>query len=216
MPPKTDAITYRPGQAAEHFCPYLPHAPAWFIDLGPGSAEEHLDARRAWPACHLLGMEPSPVGYAAALRRWPDNGRLLPAAAWDTDGELALHKANDILHGTAFANYDAILADAPGGTTGDMVRVVCRSLDSLDREYGPFADVALWMDVEGAEQRVLRGAAGLLARRAILAVNVETRPANAAEIGQVLEGAGMRRVNRYLACATYWDDVWVLDGGQEK
>lgn len=201
--------TYRPNQAGEHFCPYVPRTPKWFLDCGPACAEEYLDARAAWPGVKLLGLEPSPVGYAAAKARWPADGVLLNVAGWDADGEIVLHKATDMLHGTAYSDFARSLRDDTSGTSGDSVLAPCRALDSLDAEYGPFEAAALWLDVDGSELRVLRGAAGLLARGAIIAVNVETRPQNAKAIGAVLLAAGLRPVRRYLECRTYWDEVWV-------
>ncbi len=175
----------------------------------PPVAEEHLDARTAWRAVKLLGLEPSPVGYAAALTRWPADGQLLNAAVWDSDGEITLHKATDMCHGTAFKDWAHNLADDLTGDSGDMVTVPARSLDSLDAEYGPFADVALWIDIDGSESRALAGAAKLLARNAILAVNIETRPEFAKAIGQLLRTAGLAPVRKYLECRSYWDEVWV-------
>lgn len=201
--------TYRPGQALEHFCPYVPFKPQWFIDCGPACAEEHLDARAAWPGVRLLGLEPSPVGYAAAARRWPADGVLLNAAAWDADGVVTLHQAHDMLHGTTFVSMEHSFRDDVSGEPRDAVEAAARSLDSLDREYGPFAEAVLWLDVDGSELRVLRGAAGLLARGAIVAVNVETRPQNADALAAVLKAAGLASVRRYMVCNTYWDEVWV-------
>lgn len=200
---------YKPGQAQEHFLPYLRRPPEWFIDLGPASATEYLDALEMFPSVKLIGMEPSPIGYKAARCRWPEGIPLLNAAAWDKDEEIVLHKANDILHGTAFTNFAKVVADAPGGESPDMVKVAAKSLDSLDREYGPFTEAALWMDVEGAERRVLAGARGLLERGAITSINIEMRPAFTEEIQALLRGYGFEFVREYFACETVRDEVWV-------
>lgn len=201
--------SYKPGQAAEHFLPYLKQVPDWFIDLGPASAVEYLDARERFPEVKLLGLEPSPIGYKAARCRWPEGVPLLNVAAWDSDGAINLHKANDLLHGTAFVEWANVMDNDPTGTSSDMVVVTARSLDSLDVEYGPFTKAVIWMDVEGAERRVLAGAKSLLERGMIIGINIEMRPAYAEELHALLRGYGFELIREYFACETVRDEVWV-------
>ena len=87
--------------------------------------------------------------------------------------------------------------------------VQARSLDSIDQQYGPFREAALWMDVEGSERRVLRGAKRLLEDGVITSVNIEMRPHLAEEFDRVFKGYGFVSIRRYFECATYWDEVWV-------
>lgn len=199
-----------PGQANEHVFPHLTFAPKWFISLGPANATEFLEARDWWPGIKLLGLEPSRAGFSEASSRWPKDGILLQAAAWESDGELTLHKSDDLLHGTCFADWNAAFAQDASGDYVDCPKVVARSLDSLDLEYGPFRDAILWADVEGAERSVLRGAKGLLVRKAIGAINLEVRPHYADELAEFLSGFGFHKVREYFACETYRDEVWHL------
>jgi FkbM family methyltransferase len=205
------AALYKAGQATEHFIPYLDFAPKWFIDCGPGSAVEFLNMRYEWPTVKLIGLEPSPVGYEAAKARWPKDGVLLNAAVWDCDGTVKLCYPQDLLHGTCYHDGQHNIADdttLPADFM-DVADVPCRSIDSLDIEYGPFVDAALWMDIEGAERRALKGAAKVLERGGIRAVNLETRPDVCAEVAAVLQGYGFRKVREYFACETVRDEVWL-------
>ena len=213
----TEDCRYKIGQCAEHFIPWFKKGqptqltPEWFIDLGPGCACEHEDALKAWPGVKLLGLEPSDVGFRAANTRWPKDGKLLKVAAWDSDGEAVLYYPEDLLHSTLFVdgqrNYDNDTTNVLG--TKDLVTCPTRSLDSLDLEYGPFNNVALWMDIEGAERRALKGAASLLARRAIIAVNIEVRPPYAGEIAETLGMGGLKKVYQYFVSEHVRDEVWV-------
>lgn len=203
--------SYKFRQASEHFIPFVRVIPKWFIDCGPGSAWEFQAANRAWPNARILGLEPSPVGYRAALNRWPKGGILLPVAAWDRDEPVRLYYPQDLLHGTAFFDGERnINDDVTPAPTDDWLEVQGRSLDSLDREYGPFEQVALWMDIEGAERRALRGAKNLLDRGEIVAVNVEVRPDSYREVKEILTKAGLKFVRDYFACETVRDEVWTI------
>jgi FkbM family methyltransferase len=208
--PRYPGNVYKPGQAGEHFFPYLLRKPEWFIDLGPANATEYLDARSLFPEVKLIGLEPSPVGYQRALERWPKDGSyLLNTAAWDSDTRIRLYKASDLRHGTAYADADKVAVEDLNGESADAVEVEARTLDSLDLQYGPFREAALWMDVEGSERRVLKGAKRLLEDGVITSVNIETRPHLAEEFDRVLRGYGFTSIRRYLECETYWDEVWV-------
>ena len=201
---------YKQGQAGEHFFPYLLRKPEWFIDLGPANATEYLDARVMFPEVKLIGLEPAPVGYLRALERWPKDGSyLLNSAAWDEDTVIRFHQASDLRHGTAYTNAELVATDDLSGADRDTVMVQARSLDSIDQQYGPFREAALWMDVEGSERRVLRGAKRLLEDGVITSVNIEMRPHLAEEFDRVFKGYGFVSIRRYFECATYWDEVWV-------
>ncbi len=131
------------------------------------------------------------------------------AAAWDRDETRTLHKAHDLLHGTLFVNWDHIVRDDPTGDSSDQADVMCWTLDTMDRECGPFEDVFLWMDVEGAELRVFRGAEGLFSRGAVRGVNVESRPDLNTQIAAFLTRHGLRHVHSYFESETVRDEVWL-------
>ena len=207
--PKNRKLRHLPLQAREHFIPYIQFQPKWLLSCGPANGEEYLAIRKHWPGIRLLGLEPSPVGYAYALKQWPADGILLQVAVWDRDETVTLHKAHDLMHGTCFVDFDHILADDLTGDSGDSIQVPARSLDSLDAEYGPFAEAILWLDVEGSERRALEGATWLIARGAIRAVNIEMRPQYATDFQRLFESWGFVSVRRYFECETYWDEVWV-------
>lgn len=206
---------YHPGQARQHFIPYLKFTPEWFIELGPGSAVEFLEVREKWPEVKLLGLEPSPVGYQAAKARWPADGILLQVAGWECDGLIRLFHPGDLLHSLCYYDGPHVLDDDPlalDNKLEDSVLIPARSLDSLDKEYGPFKNAVLWMDIEGSERRVLKGAAKLLKRGAIRAVNVEVRPQYAKVIGDLLKAGDLQKVREYFACETVRDEVWTREG----
>lgn len=198
---------YKPKQASEHVLPYLKFAPKWFLDCGPGSGVESLSVLAAYPNIKILAIEPSPIGYEAALKLLnPDKYGivLINAAIWSEDrSDLLLEKPSQLLCSSFFRNA---VGDDPA------VRVQGRSLDSLDREYGPFEDVLLWMDIEGSEWNALVGARDLLDRRAIKAINLEVNGNTEGIIHGVMEGRGFRLVRTYFdhGQGGSKDELWEL------
>lgn len=200
---------YKPNQADEFVLPYLEFEPDWFIDCGPGSAVEFDAVHRKWPKTKLLGLEPSPAGWKYASARWPKGHTLIRAAIWDTDGTARLYYPYDLLHSTCYIDFASHLADNIAGETHDFIDVPAITLDTLDREYGPFENAFLWMDIEGAERRALRGAIGVLSRGGIRAINLETRPQFDTEIPVILGGYGFRKVTSYEGQPSVRDEVWI-------
>lgn len=213
----TTDYDYRPNQCEHHFALYLNFIPEWFIDLGPASGSEYIDMIRQWPHIKVIALEPSIVGYQSALKRFPKDKqhRLLNVAAWECDGKVRLYHPNDLLHSRLYKAGQEAYDDNPlpvDVELEDSIVVDCRSVDSLSDQYGPFNNAALWLDVEGSERRALKGAAKLFARRAIRAVNIESRPEYSDEIAKIMTDAGLTLVWRYNECSTVRDEVWVMDG----
>lgn len=197
---KTLPRLYRPGQLTNHLLPHVGFTPEWFIDCGLASGGECLDARAAWPGVKLLALEPSPIGFEAARSRFPtDNGaHLLHVAAWVRDGIVDLYRPDELLRSTCLP--------FPGAKN----RVLARSLDSLDRELGPFCEAVLWIDVEGAEAEVLAGTEGLIERRAVRVINLEI--ANGDDnLVNFLRSWGFRQVSTYHDRDRVHEEVWVLE-----
>lgn len=204
---------YKKGQCYDHFLPRLDFKPEWMIDCGPANAYEAMTVYNRWNDVKFLLLEPSPISFEAALKNLPPGGTLLEAAVWDRDTYVDLYYPEDLLHSNLFGTHEnAIVEDTHGlgFDTSDVSKVQARSLDSLDNEYGPFSKAILWLDVEGAERRALKGASRLLESGAIWAINLENRPDFAAEIDQLLIPRGFEKLYTYFECASVRDEVWLL------
>ena len=177
-----------PGQAKHHVIPFLKFTPRWFIDCGPGSGAEAEEIREKWPEVSILGLDPSPIGFEAASILFPadENSRLLNVGVWEHDCRLALRKPDDLLHST--------FRELPGKT----VEVTARSLDSLDKEFGPFDNALLWIDIEGSEERALLGAKELMERGAIKAINIEVNSTTAEVLHPLLTRYGFSKLRTYF------------------
>lgn len=196
---------YCPKQA-ETLLKYLDFEPAWFIDCGPASGAEFQVIKEKYPDVQLLGLEPSPVGYAAAKPRF--EGILLQQAAWENDGMLMLYSPDKLLHSAVFPHSHR------GGAWGEPLEVVCRSIDSLDEEYGPFINGVLWLDTERSEIHILTGAAKTLHRGAIRAINIEVHDEWEDKIAQMLKAHGFTLAEKYLPRTeiAVHEEIWLLGG----
>ncbi len=173
---------------------WVRQTPHWFLDLGPGlPGSEAAWARATWPGVRVIGLEPCRARFEACRPGYP--GLLLPCAAWDEDVPALDFFASpvDNLWGLFAPPRLAPTEAVPG-----------RTLDGLEREHGPFERAVIWADIEGAELRMLRGAAGLLASGRVLALNLEVRPVPYAggwctedEVDAFLAGLGLVRARAY-------------------
>jgi FkbM family methyltransferase len=214
-----DREYHKPAQLYDHFRPHIITSgitPEWFLDLGPGSSSEYLEASMVWPKLKILALEPSEVGFKLAAKRFPKHvvPGLFKVAAWDRNEQVKIYQSDDLNHGELFIDYDHAFSDnlaneknRPFTTTLGM------TLDTLDEQfavlYGRINKAMLWMDVEGSERRVLKGAKNLLERGAIYAINIEMRPGYVTEIHGILSGYGFALKSKYFECDTYWDEVWI-------
>lgn len=210
---------YKPNQLGKTV-PYLGFAPKWFIVCGVGVGGEALAARKVWPRCRIVGLEPAPAAHALMNRSGMFPGTLVNAAAWLRTTRLFLWSGDTALYGNLFN----LAADfGPDGTTqvrpgnaGPPVVVDAVTLDDLSIEIGPFdEDVFLWMDVEYAEVAVLIGARRLLESGAVRAVNFENHPVTVCPgksliVRDILAQHGLTKVLEYEnEGAHHWDELWV-------
>lgn len=194
---------YNPGQLLQ-VAKLLKTPPKWMVLGGPSNANEAQTAVSTWPAVRVLGVEPNEDHATWQLDNgWPRGHPLLPAALTDADGLVVFHPIEGTSGGT--------LLDLPTELAPRTVTGV--TLDTLDREYGPFEDVLLWLDVEGSEAATLRGASGLLASGRVLAVSVEVcdrTPRVTDEIASILTAAGLVGPTRWASSPpAYHDELWV-------
>lgn len=123
----------------------------WDLGANIGSSMAHLAVR--YPQARIVGVELDADNAALCrenLSPWTDRCELLNAAVWVRDGEVRYQK--DGLDALSFR----IQEGAEGDTAGDAVTPAW-SLDTLLGRCGEGAVVDyVKMDVEGAEQQLLR------------------------------------------------------------
>jgi FkbM family methyltransferase len=134
-------------------------APGTVIDVGAAYGNWSAMAQRIFPEARFLLVEPLQE-FEAALATRPelDGATRVMAAAGEAGGSLELYVHDDLL-GTSE------LPEAAGASSGGCRRTVpAGALDDLVREHGAPPPYLLKVDVQGAEETVLRGAADMLAK----------------------------------------------------
>ena len=173
--------------------------PGWVVvDVGA-----NIGAYSAWAAVGLdgsgalLAIEPNPVSFerlVATLERLAVAASALQVACGDRDAEVSLHFE---------PGFTVSSSVRPFATASRRMSVHMRTLDDIVRERDIRHIDILKIDVEGAEELVLRGAARILpdTDRIILETTADVRPA----IHRILEDSGFAMVQERV-------DHWGVEG----
>lgn len=184
---------YNPGQFSVVY-KFIHKEPKWLILGGPSTANEAQTAVKKWPNLKVIGVEPLYEAVEWQMQHgWPlRNGSLIQAALADKVGQETL-----ILNPT---NAQApSLAGWPGARGPELI-VQVTTINRLDETHGPFEDAIIWLDIEGAEYRALRGADKLFDRKQVLLVNVEitaSRPQHTVDLETMFANLGFKLVHTW-------------------
>lgn len=144
------------------------HDPAGklFVDVGANIGTSTVDALLQFGFGEAVCFEPAPdnvrlLRMNLLLNDLDGRARVVAFALSDHDGEGALHRSatNSGDHRFGSAN-----GDAGGAADGPAMAVECRRLDAYVEagEIDPAAVGLVWIDAQGHEPHVLRGARSLL------------------------------------------------------
>lgn len=197
--------------------------PALFVEAGAKDAPASLRVAEERPGTTVIACEANPRlqrHFAEALGHAERGVDYRATALSDAPGTVTLHvpEIGDDFGG-GLAGTSSLLSSGPAESPfgPEVVRtemqVEATTLDALGREV-PQGRVALWVDVEGAAEQVLRGGRDLLARCDVLKIEVETQ---AYWQGQWVEGdlfahlmeRGLRPVARDLTGDAQYNVVFV-------
>lgn len=144
-----------------------------FVDVGANKGDFSLLAARVMrDRGRVLAVEPAPenvrwIERSVARNRYR-SVEVAPVALADRDGEETLHLG-------AKSGWHSLVTTSGVPTTGE-IRVPIRTLDGVLAERGIECVDALKIDVEGAEERVLEGAARALSGSHRMTVLLDLHP----------------------------------------
>lgn len=164
----------------------------WFVIGGTADCDEAQAVAAKFSETKCFGVEPN-LTFANMQRnelKFP--GRVINAALWSSDDDaLPLTMPSGGTERSATVCQMESRPDAPGRENLPVAVVNSITLDSLSDQYGPFNNVALWLDIEFAEVEALKGATQLLKRTKL--INLETfAHGNLAGVLDILYPAGFR------------------------
>jgi len=130
-----------------------------FIDVGANCGIYTVLAATINPYVQIVAIEPVPKICAALTHnvrqnRYDDRVTILNVAIGNSDGIVDFHEAAD-------ARMGSLSVDGYQGQAGRLIRVQCRTLDSIATELNITPDF-IKIDVEGFSDAVLSGAGRLL------------------------------------------------------
>jgi FkbM family methyltransferase len=176
------------------------------IDVGAHHGDELPTYLSMFPDAIVYAIEPTPASVEILRSAYGSHPRVRihSAALAEADGTATLH-AYEISVRNALTPYDPdpMLGRAPD-TPSDLVSVATWTLDRFCDEHGIDGIDLLKIDTQGAEGRVLSGAASLLARRRVRLISLEAlfvplfeRQAHADELVATLRQAGYHLYDWY-------------------
>lgn len=138
------------------------------LDVGANTGQYGAELRAHGYAGRIVSFEPLAAAHAALRRaaRGSTGWAIAPRMALgDADGEIEIHVAGNSVSSSILDMLPAHERAAPGSAYVAREKVALRRLDGVAGDYLAGArKVLLKIDVQGYEDRVLGGAAGVLDR----------------------------------------------------
>ena len=186
--------------------PYLNTTPQWLILGGLGDGDDLVPALCRWPSMKAIGIDPDPRAIKWQLEHgWPERFLLLGSALSDRIGSEKIFMDSLCCPSLHPRNLEKAPLDK-------VQSVLTVTLDSLDRDHGPFTDSILWLDLEGYDYKALLGASDLLTSGKVLIVGIEVSYALNDETNplmfDLLSRAGYERVLVWFRQWWGHNEVW--------
>ena len=152
-------------------------AEAVIFDVGANSGQYAAIARQAFPQAHITSFEPNPAAFAKLVAAAERLGvTAIAMGCGSSPGRMEMFDRSADA-GTPFATLvPGVLEQA--GMNPERFEVELTTIDQFCQDHRIDRIDLLKIDVEGYEKSVLEGASGMLARRAVRAVQLEFNAMN--------------------------------------
>lgn len=153
-------------------------APDLFVEAGAHDGSSARRARKLLPAASVIAFEANPHNHARYIKAHDFNALKVDyrlAALSDSNGPVTFKVLTADQHSAqgVYSGRSSLLLREDPKADYESVTVPGVRLDSL---VDSTARAALWVDVEGASEKVLGGADALLDKTALLMIEVESAP----------------------------------------
>lgn len=202
-------IRRRSGNAVTEYCQLIGFQPSLILMAGVGSQSGELDCfSETWPDAPIMGYEPHPETH-----KHLDHSRfsrLRCCALSDKTETRDLYFRPRHKDGSTLSKRN----DQPDIQT---TQVRCVQLDDdLEQSQIPQHNNLFWLDCEGHEDAVLRGAHSFLQTVAVVNVEITCYPrskdwAQPSDVNALLTDAGFSWVwtHTHRSCRGQFDQIWV-------
>jgi FkbM family methyltransferase len=161
------------GQAKVLF-DYWPTQTEWFVVGGPANWDEAQTVHAEYLHVKCIGFEPNLDFVEAQNEELEFPGIVHNCALWSSEEKRSLITPQGSTHMSSSICRKNPCPDVGEWIEGESVSIQTRTLDLLSREFGPFRNAVLWLDIEYAELEALKGATDLLESGSILLINLES------------------------------------------
>lgn len=144
------------------------------LDVGANNGDYAAHLLRMFPLARLLAFEPLPDAYGELAQKAALDDRIIPfnMALSDVSGQVEFHRSS---YGPSSSLLDMGLIHkqlAPKSSGDQVIKVESRRLDDMVADRDLETEIFLKLDVQGYEDQVLRGGRSILARAALVQVEV--------------------------------------------
>ncbi len=157
--------------ALRDYCP----TPSIILDIGSRDCVESAVFKEHFPAARIIAFEANPAHFATCRGKGIE---LVEKAVTDYDGDTDFYAIKPGTNSGASSLYEPIGAILPWDPLpiSEKITVPCTRIDTWAKENTIGKVDAVWMDVQGAELKVLEGFSSLLDGVSVVATEVETTP----------------------------------------
>ena len=129
------------------------------FDIGANVGQWAFYIRQVLPEARIISVEPLPECYGALTAHFKADGRFTAVccAVSDYDGDTEFRRSSFNQSSSVLPMGDLHKACFPFSAGEEAIRVPCRTLDALAGEFGALGRILVKMDVQGIEDRVIRG-----------------------------------------------------------
>ena len=140
------------------------------VDDGGNVGQWAWYARQVFPGARILSIEPLGDCFDVLCRNFVGDGlfRAVNCAVSDFDGETEFRRSSFDQSSSVLPMGGLHKACFPFSAGEERVRVPCRTLDGLWAEFGVPGPVLVKLDVQGIEDRVIRGGLKLLGEAVVV------------------------------------------------
>lgn len=173
--------------------------PGTVIDVGANIGQFTGAAHALFPKADIYAFEPQHDCYETMVKRFANNPRIFPilSAVGDEDGETTFHQNAFSQSSSVLEMTDLHRESFSWATERATVQVPIQRLDNIAAELTLESPMLIKIDVQGFEDRVLRGGERTIRAADVVLVETSFEPlyegeANFATVYELMTGYGFR------------------------
>jgi len=144
------------------------------LDIGANTGQFASDIRRILPDAWIYSFEPVPQAFGMLQRRFRDDAKFhaQQLALGDAPGSVQINVSEFSPSSSLLGMSELHTNEFPFTAGHSSTQATIQTLDALSDELHVLPEVLIKIDVQGYENKVIAGGRGLIARAAVVIVEV--------------------------------------------